>query len=77
MLQTKISLEESQVHFLNNFKEFGFKDKSSMVRAALARLKKELELMRLKRSADLYAEIYEEDSEMRELTESAIHGWPE
>ena len=77
MLQTKISIEEPHAHFLNNFKEFGFKDKSSMVRAALAQFKKELELIQLKRSADLYSEIYEKDSEMKELTESAIHGWPE
>ncbi len=77
MLQTKISLEDSQAHFLNKFKEFGFKNKSSMVRAAIERFKKELELIRLNRSADLYAEIYEEDSELQELTESARHGWPE
>lgn len=77
MLQTKISIEESQVQFLNNFREFGFKNKSAMVRAAIERFKKELELMKLDHSAALYSEIYEEDSELKELTESAIHGWPE
>ncbi len=77
MLQTKISLEESQAHFLNNFEKFGFKNKSAMVREAIERFKKELAIIRLNRSADLYSEIYEEDSELKELTESAIHGWPE
>jgi len=30
----------------------------------------------LQKSADLYAEIYEVDEEIRELTEAALTGWP-
>ena len=48
-----------------------------MVRAALLKLKEELELQSLKQSANLYAEIYEEDRELQELTEVAVDGWPE
>ena len=48
-----------------------------MVRAALSHLKEELELQSLKQSADLYAEVYAEDPELKELTETAISGWPE
>ena len=77
MQQTKFSVQESQADFLSNYKQYGFKDKSSMVREALNRLKEELELESLKQSADLYAEIYAEDHELKELTESAISGWPE
>ncbi len=77
MLQAKFSVEEAQARFLNNYKEYGFKDKSSMLRAAISHFKKEFDLRRLKQSADLYAEIYSEDEDLRELTETAATGWPE
>jgi hypothetical protein len=75
--QAKFSLTLSLIEFLNNYRFYGFKDKSSMVRMALLRLKEELELQNLIESADLYAEVYEEDSELKELTEVAVVGWPE
>jgi len=75
--QAKFSVEEAQVGFLNNYRKYGFKDKSSMVRTALDRLMKDLERESLKESADLYAEIYRDDPELRELTDAAISGWPE
>jgi len=31
----------------------------------------------LRESADLYAETYLEDSELKALTDSAVQGWPE
>ncbi|MFQ6113506.1 MAG: hypothetical protein ACE5NG_05380 [bacterium] len=77
MIQAKFSLEEAQIEFLNQYKKYGFKDKSSVIRAALERLKKELEREKLKASAELYAELYEKDTELQELTESAIAEWPE
>lgn len=77
MQQAKFSLSPPLVEFLNNYKQFGFKDKSAMVQAALQRLKEEVELQQLKQSADWYAEIYEQDPELQELTETAIAGWPE
>jgi hypothetical protein len=48
-----------------------------MVRSALQRLRDELELQSLRESADLYAEVYGEDPDLRELTAAAINGWPE
>ncbi len=77
MQQAKFSLTLTLIEFLNNYRIYGFKDKSSMVRAALLRLKEELELQSLKQSANLYAEVYEEDVELQELTEVAVVGWPE
>jgi Arc/MetJ-type ribon-helix-helix transcriptional regulator len=77
MQQAKISIKDEQVEFLENHKLYGYKDKSSMVREALKRLKEEVERKSLRQSADLYAEIYKNDSELKELTESAIRGWPE
>ncbi len=77
MVQVKFSLEENQIEFLKHYKNFGFKDKSALIRSALDRLIKELEYHELKNSAELYKQVYEEDRETRELTESAISGWPE
>lgn len=77
MLQEKFSLEESQSRFLKNFKSYGFKDKSSMLRAAIDHFKKEMERESLIMSADLYSEIYSEDDDLKELTETALNGWPE
>lgn len=72
MQQAKFSLTPFLMEFVSNYKFYGFKDKSSMVQAALLRLKEELELESLKQSADLYAKVYEEDSELQELTQTAI-----
>ena len=77
MLQVKFSVEEAQAHFLNNFKAYGFKDKSSMLRAAIEHFKKEMELERLRKSAELYSEIYDGDDDLKELTEAAMNGWQE
>jgi Arc/MetJ-type ribon-helix-helix transcriptional regulator len=77
MVPTKVTLERSQIDFLAQFKDLGFKDKSSVVRLALNRLQQELERQELERSADLYAEVYGEDSELQELTAIAGADWPE
>ena len=77
MIQAKFTIEETQSRFLGQHKKYGFKDKSAVIRAALDRLQKELENEKLRMSADLYAEIYDEDKELRELTESATAEWPE
>jgi len=77
MPQTKFSCNENQVEFLNNYKDYGFKDKSAMVRASLNLLREKLESQKLRESADLYAETYMEDSELKALTDSAAQGWPE
>jgi Arc/MetJ-type ribon-helix-helix transcriptional regulator len=76
MIPTKVSLEQSQIDFLAQFKDFGFSDKSSVVRLALNRLRQEIEQQELERSADLYAEIYGEDVELQELTAMAGADWP-
>jgi hypothetical protein len=77
MQQAKFSLTPPLVDFLGNYRTYGFKDKSTMVRVALQRFREELELQSLKQSANLYAEIYEEDEELQDLTEMAVQEWPE
>ncbi len=74
MLQAKFSVEKQQARFPKDYKIYGFKDKSSMLRAAINHLKKEFELKRLKESADLYSEIYSKDKDLKDLTESAAIG---
>jgi hypothetical protein len=77
MIQAQFHLEESHIQFLKHCKIYGFKDKSAAVRAALGRLREELEQKSLKESAELYAEVYAEDKETRELTAAALSNWPE
>ena len=48
-----------------------------MLRVAIDQFKKNLEIEQLKQSADLYAEDYSEDNDLKELTETALDGWPE
>ena len=76
-MQAKFSLKESQARFLSRYKDYGFKDKSTMLRVAIDQFKKNLELERLEASADLYAEAYSEDDDLKELTDVATDGWPE
>ena len=77
MVQTKVSLTESLASFADEFGEHGYKDKSSLVRDALERLRKSLEESAVEESARLYAEIYDEDEDLQELTESASRNWPD
>lgn len=77
MPQQKFSVHETQAEFLSNYKVYGFKDKSSMVRKAIDQLRNRLELDALRESAELYSDIYSEDADLKELTQSAITGWPE
>ncbi len=77
MRQVKLSLSKKDIEFLGNYSSFGFKDKSSMVRASINLLKKEIEKRELRKSARLYSEIYENDEELQELTEAGISDWSE
>lgn len=76
MVQAKFSLEEAQITFLEQCQEYGFKDKSSVIRTAIDRLHHELERKKLEQSAGLYAELYEMDDEIKELTELGVRDWP-
>ncbi|NEQ75120.1 MAG: hypothetical protein F6K23_19980 [Okeania sp. SIO2C9] len=66
-----LNIEEDQLHFLLHHKNYGFKDEAEMIKVALQKLQSELEAQDLQESAQLYAEIYEEDAELQELTETA------
>ena len=76
MIQAKFSLTDAHIEFLSKRAQYGFRDKSQVVRAALDHLQAELLRRRLDESADIYAAIYQEDDETREWTESAALDWP-
>lgn len=71
MIQT-ITIDEKQADFLENFSKYGFKKQEDLVNEALERLRQDLEQEDLVESANLYAEIYSEDEDLRELTELAL-----
>jgi hypothetical protein len=77
MVQTDVKIEETQAEFLNHYSRYGFKDKNELVREALNRLREDLEQKSLRESAELYAEIYQNDADLQELTESALLDLPE
>jgi Arc/MetJ-type ribon-helix-helix transcriptional regulator len=76
MAQAKFTIEQSHIDFLEQFKDRGFKDKSEIVRLALDKLAQEFETQELIQSADSYAELYREDLELKQLTDTAIMNWP-
>jgi hypothetical protein len=77
MGQEKFSFKEKQTQFVSRYKSYGYKDKSTLVRAALDHFEEEMEQEKLKKSAALYAETYAEDRDLKELTDSALSEWPE
>lgn len=76
MIQAKFSLTDTQVQFLAQRKQYGFKDKSEVVRTALDHLHAELARQRLSESAEIYAEVYAKESETQEWTDAALSDWP-
>ena len=76
ILAFNLKLNEAQVNFLNHYQEYGFDSQEAMIQLALDKLKEELEDKDLEESAKLYAEIYQEESELQELTEAACADFP-
>ena len=69
-------LDESQIEFIECHKNYGFKDQSELLASALKILQSELEAHELKKSAELYAEIYQEDRELQDITKLGLAEWP-
>ena len=77
MIQATINIDNSDMSFLNKSRSNGFKDKINLIKTALTYLKQKFGKTNLKASANLYAENYNEDKEVKEITESALEGWPD
>jgi len=76
MEQVKFTLHKAQIDFVKGHRTHGYKDRSSMVRAALDHLRASMDRKRLRESAALYAADYTSDSELNELAEQALADWP-
>ena len=76
MKEYTFKLDESIGQFVERFQDYGFQDSRELVVAALEKLQSALESAKLERSADLYAEIYEEEPELQALTEAGLEEWP-
>jgi len=76
MPQAKFSLSDAQLEFINRHEAWGFPDRSALVRQALDQMKARLAQERLAESAQLYAEVYAEEQDLRDLTETALEDWP-
>ena len=74
MLQTKISLEEAQMVFLSRHGQLGFRDRSALVRAALDRMRIDLERQRLDVRPCFTLKKDRDDPDLRGLTEAAWRG---
>jgi hypothetical protein len=77
MVAAKFTLTEQQLDFISRHEELGYPDKSSLVRDAIDRIRREVRQRRLSESAAAYAELYDSDDELRALTEQAVEDWPQ
>ena len=70
----QIELDSNQISLLNKHKIYGFKNENALIYYAFTLLQKEInKKTELEKSAELYAEIYEEDEELQFLTEAALN----
>lgn len=76
MVTARFSLTDEQLLLLSRHRELGFVDKSSLLRAALDQFRQQWRRDQVTRSAELYAELYEQDEELQQLTEQANQDWP-
>jgi hypothetical protein len=75
MKQAKFTINETQAAFVNRYDKLGFKDKSAVVRQALDCLMESLEEERMRRGVELYADLYEQDEELRTLSRASMEDW--
>ncbi len=75
--QAKLSNTEAHTESPAQRGSHGFKDKSEVVQTALDHLLSELIKQRLIESAELYAEVYENDHELKDWADQPLSDWPE
>jgi translation initiation factor 2B subunit (eIF-2B alpha/beta/delta family) len=71
MPQIKVVLKDAEFDFVENHLSYGFKSKTELVNKAISAFRKQLREKAIAESAELYQEIYEQDEELRELTNDA------
>ena len=71
MPQVKISLGKENLNFISQHRKHGYASKSAIVEAALLEFEQKLKSQRILESAQLYDEVYDQDSDLQELTDDA------
>lgn len=70
------TLDKQEEEFINSYASLGFNHPNEMIKKGLALLKEEIQRhQELSRSADLYAELYDNDQESKDWTSSATQDW--
>ncbi len=77
MPQAKFTLTDQQIAFLDQHRVHGFRDRSAMVRRALDSLDAEIRRQELEESANLCAEVYQDEPGTQAWVEDSVLGWPE
>lgn len=72
MQEQTFKLDELTIRFLERCQEYGFQDPSEVVRTALAKLQLALNDNNLEESATLYADLYQGNRELQELTDAGL-----
>ena len=69
-----VTLTTEQSQILATYKELGFSNESELLNYAIMLFQKETQKRNeLQLSADLYSEIYSNDTDLQDLTESALN----
>ncbi len=75
-IEKVIKLDQQEEEFINHYAELGFANPDEMIKKGLSLLREELDrYAQLTQSASLYAELYDQDEELKEWTESATQDW--
>lgn len=78
MSEITLYLAEEETAIAENYAQLGFANQSELIAAALQLLQRHQEQSQfeLQESAELYAEVYAEDTDLRDLTTSALPALP-
>lgn len=75
-IEKLIKLDQQEEEFIKHYAELGFANPDEMIKKGLKLLKEELDRhAQLTQSADLYAELYDQDEELKDWAESATQDW--
>ena len=77
IIKKTLTLTKEQSQILSTYKDLGFNNESELLNYAIMLFQKEIrKLNELKLSADLYSEIYNNDLDLQDLTQTALSKIP-
>ncbi len=73
IIEKTLTLTKEQSQILSTYKDLGFNNESELLNYAIMLFQKEIrKLNELKLSSDLYSEIYNNDLDLQDLTQTAF-----